>query len=435
MQRRTAATSSQASVIVGQMERARLALLLAFMGLSGCYTKFKGAISIAADTHSLRMIGAFSPDGTQFAAAEAKLSDHRSETGVLKVWKRGPHPDLPGSWRLTTRVDLADLFIVDLTFSPDGRILAMAGLGRQNHIVLWDVAQRRMVGMLRGNAPVTQSIAFGPGGDWLVSAGIDGQIHIWDVQRRTLRATVREDRALLLQSRFPLAVARDGKWIAYARTDGQVALASSVTGERLEIRPTGGKEVYDLAPSADGRWLAVASDSGIRLWDLSLPTAKPVSLSSEQASAIAFFPDSRTLLACGHLPGHSKVLAIPSGQVTYGFLKGSTEARNRRLPEEEPQAALRTADARIWRRYADTFPIPDDPEPVRSLVLGYARFPSVHRVAISPENLWVAFFEGGRASIIITERHYRLLLERPLPPTPKAPAPAPRRPSAPEKSI
>lgn len=391
----------------------------------GCvYARFQGSIPIAGDRTSLRVVGAFSPDGSQFAAAEGKLSPRRMETGVIRIWRRGPTPDLPGSWRLTDRVRLADLFVVDLAFSPDGRTLAVAGLGRNSNIFLWDLAKHRVFRTLRAAAPIVQSIAFGPRGEWLASAGVDGRVEVWDLRNGKLRARVQEKRALLRQSRFPLAVARDGSWLAYGRTDGRIAFADPMTGMLLGVRASGGRQIYDLAPSPDGRWLAVATDTGVRVWDLlRVASAPPILLSRERAPALAFFPDSRTLLAGGRRPGHSKVHEVPSGRVVYGFLRSGDNVENPPLGVSPPASGPREEE--IWRRVHRTFPLAGEVEAVRSVVLGYLRFPTLHRVAISPENLWVAFFEGGRASLVITQDHYRLRTTgRPRP------DPAPRRPVA-----
>jgi hypothetical protein len=406
------------------MERARLKLLLALVALAGCgYAKFRGAIPISSDRHSLRIVGAFSPDGGRFAVAEAKLSASRRETGVLKVWQRGPRPDLPGAWRLATRVDLADLFIVDIAFSPGGKLLAIAGLGRRNNVLLWSVGERRAVAAFRGNAGMTQAIVFGPSEDWLASAGLDGRIHVWDLGSGQRHATVDEDPSLLRQSRFPLAVA--GRTLAYGRTDGRVGFADPRTGARLEVRESGSREVFDLAPSPDGRWLAVAGDRGIRLFDLRAPaTAAPVLLSRERAPAIAFFPDGKALVACGALPEHSKVHEVPSGRVRYGFLNGSAEARNRRVPDGPGLVPTGTREEGIERHLSRTFPDQAAERGLRDVLIGYARFVAIHRVSVSPEDLWVAFFEGGRASIVITQQHYQLRLRNPAPPPPPPPVPA-----------
>jgi len=393
------------------MASARLALLA--LPLTACtYAKFfRDTIPLTRDRSNLHVVGAFSPDGRQFVAAEAKLTSARPETAVLRVWERGPTPDLPDAWRLAAKVRLADLFVVDLAFSPDSRVLAVAGLGRRHNILLFDAARGRARG-LPGNAPMTQSIAFGPRGDWLVSAGIDGRIRIWDVKQGSQRATVDEDAMLLKQSRFPLAVGRDGSWIAYGRTDGRVGFADPATGQRIDARPSGGREIYDLAASPDGRWLAVASDDGVSLWDLSSFGRRRVQrLSGKRASAVAFYHDSRKLLACGQSPGRSKVYELPSGRVAYGFLTASANVGNAPLDRFVPPA-LGPREEDVWRRLHRTFPLGGEIEALRAVVLGYVRAPGVHRVAVSPEDLWVVFFDGGNARLVITLSHYEMRMRR-----------------------
>lgn len=413
------------------VSRLRGALVIALVALGGCqYARFRGAIPLPTDRTNLRVIGAFSPDGKQFATAEGMLSDRR-ETGTLKLWVRGPVPDVPFRWVQTERLRLTDLFVVDLAFSPNGRMLAVAGLGRLGNILLWDVAERRAAGMLRARAPLVQAIAFGPGGDWLVSAGLGGEIEIWDLGKRKVRARIIEESALVRQSRFPLAVAGDGSWLAYGRTDGRVAFADPRTGSRLGVRQSGGTEIYDLAPSPDGRWLAVATDVGVGLWDLG-GTANdlPKRITRDRASALTFFPDGRTLLACGRRPGHAKVLEVPSGRITYGFTTEASHVRNRPLAEAGSPLAAGPREEAISSGLRDAFPAASAEDAVRSVVLGYARFPTIHRVSVSPENLWVAFFEGGRASLVITERHYRMRLKGGPPADASAPPPAPETPKA-----
>jgi hypothetical protein len=403
----------------------RGALVLAVLASLGChYTRFRGAIPLPTDRTNLRVIGAFSPDGRQFATAEGMLSDRR-ETGNLKLWERGAVPDVPGRWVQTERLRLSDLFVVDLAFAPSGGLLAVAGVGRQGNILLWDARRGRAVGLLRSRAPLVQAIAFGPRGEWLAAAGLGGQIEVWDIRKGRVRATVAEESALLQQSRFPLAVASDGRWLAYGRTDGAVAFADPRTGVRLDVRPSGGKEIYDLAPSPDGRWLAVATDNGVSVWDLAgPPTDLPQRLARDRASALTFFPDGRTLLVCGRRPGHAKVLEVPSGRIVYGFITEAAHARNRPLAEAGSPLAVGPREEAISSRLREAFPAAGAEEAVRRVVLGYARFPTIHRVSVSPENLWVAFFEGGRASLVITERHYRMRL-REGPPAPIPPRTGP----------
>ena len=149
-----------------------------------------------------------------------------------------------------------------LALSRDGRLLAMAGV----QTVLWDLARRRRLGVLRSDArprskalPVGgTSIAFSPTGELLAVGDIFGDVRVWDV--RTLR--------------------RSGATIP------------------------GPTYVMDVAFSPDGDVLAIAyRDKTIRLWDLTRRRrlAAPL-LTSNIAQNVEFGGD---LLAAG---GGSAVL-------------------------------------------------------------------------------------------------------------------------------
>lgn len=390
---------------------------LVCVGGVGCgFASFQGEISVASHRANLRTVGAFSPDGTRFAVVEARLSGARAETTILRIYRRGPTPDLPSQWRLVTRVKLGDLFAVDAAFSPDGRTLAVAGLAHPHSVALWDVAAGRIRRVLTGNAPLTQTLAFSPDGESLVTGGLDGAIRIYGVRDGALRATVREDPALLKQSRFPLVVSQDGRWIAYGRLDGRVGFADLATGAPLRIAETGAGVIFDLARSANGRWLAAASDGGLLLWDLSAAGGVAQRLATASPTALAFAPDNGSLLLSGAKDGQAQVITIPSGQVLYGYAE---------TPRAQGRLTADGREARVWSRLRRTFPAGPTDTALRSLVRDYVRSPQVHRVAFSPEDLWIAFFEGRHAGLVITKRHYELRRIAKPPPRPGAATPAP----------
>jgi WD40 repeat protein len=236
---------------------------------------------------------------------------------------------VPAAWTLVRRIRLGDFFATDAAFSPDGRTIALAGWARGGSVALWDVRRGRLTALLPGNAPATQTVAFDASGQFLVSAGIDGRICVWDLRGGRLHVVIQEEASLLRQARFPLVVGGRGRWIAYGRTDGRVALADLRTGRRIAVRSLGAREVFDLAVSRDGRWLAAATDLGIRLWDTHAPTADARLLSAQRAPSIAFFPDGRTLLASGESPESSRVLDLATGRVAYAIKNGGAREQSR----------------------------------------------------------------------------------------------------------
>jgi WD40 repeat protein len=69
--------------------------------------------------------------------------------------------------------------VVSAAFSPDGKILALAG----DDVGLWDTATGREIRRLKGHRDWLSAVAFSPDGRFLVSASRDNTLLVWDVSR------------------------------------------------------------------------------------------------------------------------------------------------------------------------------------------------------------------------------------------------------------
>jgi WD40 repeat protein len=116
----------------------------------------KGAI------HSL----AFSPDSQILASG--------SYDDTVKLW------DVNTGELLHTLTGHSNT-VTSVTFSPDGRTLASAGLVYDQTIKLWDVATGEEINTLTGHSRSVVSISFSPDGKVLASASEDNTIKLWDV--------------------------------------------------------------------------------------------------------------------------------------------------------------------------------------------------------------------------------------------------------------
>jgi WD40 repeat protein len=79
-----------------------------------------------------------------------------------------------------------------LCFSADGRLLAGTKWG-EGRVTVWDVKTGEKVGAWRAHEAPVNGVAFWPGGGALASVGHDGAVRLWDVATQRQLAEVRHD--------------------------------------------------------------------------------------------------------------------------------------------------------------------------------------------------------------------------------------------------
>jgi WD40 repeat protein/DNA-binding SARP family transcriptional activator len=180
--------------------------------------------------------------------------------------------------------------VVDATFSPDGRIVAVGTV--RGSLIFWDVASGAPLGpVLRYSheQALSGNLAFAPDGATLYTSAQGGTTIVWDVARR------RRVRAFPFGGR--LAVSRDGKTVALGQQDGSTILADAATGRRRGVLTGHSGVVTRLAFSPDGSALASVSDDRTAiLWDVATGKARQTLRGhAGSVTGMAFSPDAATL--------------------------------------------------------------------------------------------------------------------------------------------
>jgi WD40 repeat protein/tetratricopeptide (TPR) repeat protein len=240
---------------------------------------------------------AFSPDGRFLAAALAG-----PEKGfVLREAVRAQ------VWEVTTgreflRLEGSDYPFEQVAFSPDGRLLAAAGLGTK--VALWDAHTGRAVRQLTITGGIGRTVAFNPDGSRLATGGPQKTVIVWETTtgQKVFACGPHNDAVR------SLAFSPDGKRLATAA--GQtVKVWDAQTGRQVGSLSGHAGAVQGLAFSPDGqRLVSAGSDKTVRVWDVATGR-QTLTLRGhvEEVHSVAFHPDGRRVASASRVLG-------PNGQ-------------------------------------------------------------------------------------------------------------------------
>jgi eukaryotic-like serine/threonine-protein kinase len=240
---------------------------------------------------------AFSPDGKLLAAAGVDKT--------IKVWNAADAREL------ATLKGHAGDFVLDLAFSPDGKLLASAG-ARHNQIQggvmadevrIWDIAQTKMV---RAIPDAGHSVAFNPDGTRMAvctertapimgKTGVMGRaLQVLDAKTGSVVWTIPID----VGSETELHYSPDGKLLASSNgRTGEVRIRDAANGKLLQTLRGHKDAVTCLAFSADGKRLATGgSDTAVKIW--SLTDGRELAVyhgHTDHVTTVAFASDGKTL--------------------------------------------------------------------------------------------------------------------------------------------
>jgi WD40 repeat protein len=226
----------------------------------------------------------FSPDGKQL------VSGGRGDRTV-RVWDAAT----PRELRALTGHEAG---VTCLAISPDGKRLASGDsyynrMGQyEGRVRLWDLTSGGQVQLLVGHPGAVQAIAFDPRGTTLLVAA--NGVHTYSVASGTALAEPLEPTSRV----WSLSVSPDGRTLLTAAGHDPVQLWERATGEAILSLRLGWCVRAALSP--DGRFIAVGTGDGVRLFDRA-DGAQCLALRGTRGTvgALAFSPDGRVLAAGG----------------------------------------------------------------------------------------------------------------------------------------
>ncbi len=191
---------------------------------------------------------------------------------IVQKWiAQGAKDDTPASARVVIDADHPPIYtnapvIPSVDFSPDGKILAVAGY---HEVLLHRADGSGVVGRLVGISERVESVAFSPDGKLLaVTAGDpsrSGEVQVWDVANRTLKLSA----PITFDVLFGASWSPDGSKIAFGCADNTLRVIDAKTGKQVLFQGAHGDWVLDTVFSVDGSHLvSVSRDRSMKLTEV-----------------------------------------------------------------------------------------------------------------------------------------------------------------------
>lgn len=262
----------------------------------------------------------------QLAAQAINLSSNQLDLSLLLGLEAVRLNDIPESYgSLLTAMQLnprlftflrAEGGLQEVTFSPDGQWLASAG--ENGELLLWDVATHQLRFRLDGHdsSLLVNSVSFTPDGRLLASASDDLTIRLWDVATgQPVGQPLRGHNGFV-----QVVVANPNPQIPLLASAGGggdyiIRLWDWRTGEQVRELFGHTLDIWDMAFSADGQLLvSIGFDNTARVWEVASGRELFAPINLLNTPFRVAINSQSPLLATGNVEGQIELWDLTSGE-------------------------------------------------------------------------------------------------------------------------
>jgi len=208
-------------------------------------TNFKGLLTggetegvavVPEHTDKSSILKMVTPQNGEARMPKGKTPLAESEVATITSWiQQGAQDDTPPDAKRHYDADHPPVYsrppvVPALDFSPDGKLLAVAGF---HEVLLYENSGASLAARFIGLSERVQSLRFSPDGHWLAVAGGDparlGEIQVWDVARRKLAISA----PISYDTLYGVSWSPDGKLIAFGCADNTVRAIEASSGKQI----------------------------------------------------------------------------------------------------------------------------------------------------------------------------------------------------------
>lgn len=210
-------------------------------------------------------------------------------------------PQAVEKWQDQATLKEPKIILLGVTFSPDGKMVAAVAWAET--VVIWNLPSNEVRTRLKTGHRGHIAVAFSPDSKTIASTGADGVVRLWDVatgkERSAWKLLQKKDDEIVLKSAIDggldqLAFSPDGKSLA-AAGETLVKIWDVSTGVEQASFEGHSDTIHSLAYALGGKALITGSvDRLVKVWDLETAKVR-IALEGPADGHIAVSPDGKTL--------------------------------------------------------------------------------------------------------------------------------------------